>query len=85
MYAVQFQIMGYSFECYPELRLTTTLPCSPTLHHPRQIAVMGRTGAGKSTLVLALLRFYDFAGTIRIDNVDTKSAWCCSLGDVWCG
>lgn len=36
---------------------------------------MGRTGAGKSSLVLALLRFYDFLGSILIDNVDTKSAF----------
>jgi ATP-binding cassette, subfamily B, multidrug efflux pump len=37
------------------------------------IAVVGHTGAGKTTLISLLLRFYDVQrGTVRIDGVDVK-------------
>jgi ATP-binding cassette subfamily B multidrug efflux pump len=37
------------------------------------VAVVGHTGAGKTTLISLLLRFYDVQkGTIRIDGVDVK-------------
>jgi ATP-binding cassette subfamily B multidrug efflux pump len=37
------------------------------------IAVVGHTGAGKTTLILLLLRFYDVQkGAIRIDGVDVR-------------
>ena len=38
------------------------------------VAVVGRTGAGKSTLVSLLTRFYDVqSGRILVDNVDIKA------------
>ncbi|HYH47620.1 MAG TPA: ABC transporter transmembrane domain-containing protein, partial [Thermoanaerobaculia bacterium] len=37
------------------------------------LAVVGHTGAGKSTLANLLLRFYDVdAGTVRVDGVDVR-------------
>ena len=37
------------------------------------IAVVGHTGAGKTTLISLLMRFYDVQrGAIRIDGVDIK-------------
>src|SRR5208282_8276 len=37
------------------------------------IAVVGHTGAGKTTLISLLLRFYDVQkGAVRIDDVDVK-------------
>jgi len=40
----------------------------------QQIAIVGPTGAGKTTIVKLLMRFYEInQGTIRIDGIDTKS------------
>ena len=35
-----------------------------------QVGVVGRTGAGKSSLVQALLQFADVDGTICVDDVN---------------
>ena len=40
----------------------------------QQIAIVGPTGAGKTTIVKLLMRFYEInQGTIRIDGIDTKT------------
>jgi ATP-binding cassette subfamily B multidrug efflux pump len=44
-----------------------------TIEPGETIAVVGHTGAGKTTLISLLLRFYDVQkGAIRIDGVDVK-------------
>ncbi|XP_068901839.1 probable multidrug resistance-associated protein lethal(2)03659 [Tenebrio molitor] len=44
-----------------------------------KIGIVGRTGAGKTFIVSALFRLYDFDGSITIDEVDSKSI---SLNDL---
>ena len=40
----------------------------------KQVAIVGPTGAGKTTIVKLLMRFYDLnSGTIYIDGIDTRN------------
>jgi ATP-binding cassette subfamily B protein len=46
---------------------------STHIHPGQQVAIVGPTGAGKTTIVNLLMRFYDpQSGTISIDGVDTQ-------------
>lgn len=50
----------------------------------RRIAVVGHTGAGKSTLINLLMRFYDVSeGRITVDGVDTRHLTLRSLRDLF--
>ena len=67
--AIEFDHVVFSYkEGEPVLRgLTFHLEPGETL------AVVGHTGAGKSTLANLLLRFYDVdSGTVRVDGVDVR-------------
>lgn len=44
------------------------------IHPGQRIAIVGPTGAGKTTIVNLLMRFYDVnSGAIKVDGVDTRS------------
>ena len=46
---------------------------SATAHAGQKVAIVGPTGAGKTTIVNLLMKFYELdKGSIRIDGVDTK-------------
>jgi len=50
----------------------------------RRVAVVGHTGAGKSTLINLLMRFYDVSeGRITVDGVDTRHLTLRSLRDLF--
>lgn len=57
----------------PELPLTLT-GLSFTLEHGQRCAVVGRTGAGKSTITAALFRLVEIeSGSISLDDVDLST------------
>ena len=66
---VVFDHVRFSYS--PDTELITDL--NLTVEAGQTVAIVGPTGAGKTTLVNLLLRFYDpQAGTITIDGVDTR-------------
>ena len=47
---------------------------SASVKSGQKVAIVGPTGAGKTTMVILLMRFYEISGgSIAIDGVDTKS------------
>ena len=57
---------------------------SGTIPKGQRIAVVGHTGAGKSTLINLLMRFYDVhEGRITVDGVDVRSLKLRSLRDLF--
>ena len=47
--------------------------CSFTIEPGETVAIVGHTGAGKTTIISLLMRFYDVQkGAIRIDGVDIR-------------
>ena len=64
----QISFKNVSF-CYPENNLTALTNISITFKKHQFIAVVGKTGSGKSTLVQLLTRMYDASqGIIEIDG-----------------
>lgn len=66
---VEFDDVSFSYN--PDKPLIRHL--SFTANPGDKVAIVGPTGAGKTTMINLLMRFYDVtSGTIRIDGVDTK-------------
>ena len=67
--AVQFDHVGFRYKEDVPLIDDMTLDIAPG----QMIAIVGPTGAGKTTLVNLLMRFYDVnSGAIRVDGVDIR-------------
>jgi ATP-binding cassette, subfamily B, multidrug efflux pump len=66
---VQFDHVAFSYK--PEVPLIEDM--SIDVQPGQMVAIVGHTGAGKTTLVNLLMRFYDInAGHIRVDGVDVR-------------
>lgn len=64
------ELDGVDFSYDPETELIRDLSLSVEPGHT--VAIVGPTGAGKTTLVNLIMRFYELnGGTIRLDGIDT--------------
>ncbi len=76
-HAIEFHDVGFGYEDGPGKILRGL---SFTVRAGQMIAIVGRSGAGKTTLVNLLPRFYDVsAGAILIDGVDIRQVTLASL------
>jgi ATP-binding cassette, subfamily B, bacterial MsbA len=75
--AIEFRDVGFGYEEGPGRILRGV---SFTVGAGQMVAIVGRSGAGKTTLVNLLPRFYDVsAGQILIDGVDVRDVTLASL------
>ncbi len=67
---IEFEDVSFT---YPHTGITALNHFNLKIKKGEKIALIGRTGSGKSTIAQLLLRFYDpTTGVIRIDGVDIK-------------
>lgn len=59
--------------CYEGCKTSVLKGISFNVQAKEKIGIVGRTGAGKSTILTTLFRLYEFDGTIEIDGIDTKT------------
>jgi subfamily B ATP-binding cassette protein MsbA len=75
--AIEFRDVAFGYE---ELHTRTLRGVTFSVQAGQMIAIVGRSGAGKTTLVNLLPRFYDVgAGSILIDGVDVRDVTLASL------
>jgi ATP-binding cassette subfamily B protein len=74
---VSFESVSFRYEeNKPDVLHDVTFHVKPG----QKVALVGPTGAGKSTIVNLLMRFYDASGgTVRIDGIDVKEVTLASL------
>ena len=67
---LEFQDVSF---CYPSRRKTSLHNVGFTVNHGEMVALVGPSGAGKTTIFELLQRFYDISdGKILINNIDIK-------------
>lgn len=68
---IEFEGVGFRYPTRPEVEVLKNV--SFEVHSGEKIALAGHSGAGKSTIIQLLLRFYETEkGSIRIDGRDVK-------------
>lgn len=59
--------------CYEGCKTSVLKAIDLEIKPQEKIGIVGRTGAGKSSIITVLYRMYDFDGKVEIDGVDTKT------------
>ena len=68
--AVEFKDVHFSYPDAPEKTIINDF--SATIHPGQKVAIVGPTGAGKTTMVNLLMRFFEInSGSITIDGIKT--------------
>src|SRR2546430_2040498 len=69
---IEFRDVGFKYDAEQMRRILRSV--SFTVRAGQMVAIVGRSGAGKTTLVNLLPRFYDVtSGTILIDGIDVRN------------
>ena len=77
---VVYDHVNFSYAAKPDPTNLVLRDINLVAEHGQSIALVGETGAGKSTLVNLIPRFYDVtSGRIMIDGVDTSTVTLASL------
>ncbi len=67
---IEFEHVGFEYEDHDRILKDITF----SVKKGQTIAIIGRTGSGKTTLMNLLLRLYDYTeGSIKIDGVELKN------------
>lgn len=59
--------------CYEGCKTAVLRGISFDVKPGEKVGIVGRTGAGKSSIITVLFRLYEFDGKVEIDGVDSKS------------
>lgn len=66
---ISFENLSFSYDNDREILQDISL----TIHKGTMVAIVGPTGAGKTTLISLIPRFYDFnQGSLKIDGIDVR-------------
>jgi len=75
---ISFRQVGFSYDTRNQVLAGITFDVAPGA----RVGIVGRTGAGKTTLINLLLRFYDpTRGTVSLDGVDLRQYKVADLRD----
>lgn len=59
--------------CYEGCRTSVLKGISFDVKPQEKVGIVGRTGAGKSSIITVLYRLYEFDGVVEIDGIDSKT------------
>src|SRR4051812_35979836 len=79
---IDFDDVTFSYDTAPPTTRTSEALCNVSLHVPpgQTVALVGATGAGKSTMAKLVARFYDpMAGRVLVDGHDLREVSATSL------
>ncbi|WP_064644499.1 ABC transporter ATP-binding protein [Orientia tsutsugamushi] len=69
---IKFNNVSFSYPSRPNIAILSN--CSLSIAPGQFVGIVGKSGAGKSTILQLLIKFYDpTTGTIQINNVDISS------------